>query len=99
MSRDTEFASAWGELEQEWPKNERHLIHDSSARALGDLIREFPEHIDTMIGEFGGGLSRADAKHLGLLWSCVLLYSPENNKARNTERFLNIPPRIPPPRR
>lgn len=89
MSRDTEFASAWGELEQEWPENERHLIHDGTARALGDLIREFPEHIDTMIGEFGGSLSRADVKHLGLLWSCVLLYSPENHKTRNAERFLN----------
>ena len=89
MSRDAEFASAWGALEQDWPKNERHLIHDSTARALGDLIRDFPEHIDTMISEFGESLSLADAKHLGLLWSCVLLYSPENNKSRNTERFLN----------
>lgn len=88
MTQEQDFQKDLDRLHEQWPPSERHLIHDAAARQLGDMLRQYPDKLDTILDLFGEALRRSDARHVGLLWTCLRGYAPEYNRQAASRRFL-----------
>lgn len=56
MTQEQDFQKDLDRLHEQWPPSERNWIHDAAARQLGDMLRQYPDKLDTILDLFGEAL-------------------------------------------